>query len=178
MTESGDRVWSSEVRRDHAPRPPAASESSVSELMMPQHVNNVGNVFGGVVLSMVDRAAAVAAMRHAGCSCVTVSIDRVDFREPIYAGELVTCRARINYVGRTSMEVGVTVLAEDLLSGAERHTNTCFLTFVAIDAAGEPVPVRPLELETEQDRKRFAEGRRRREARQALAEELGEERYS
>jgi uncharacterized protein (TIGR00369 family) len=142
--------------------------------MMPHHVNNLGHVFGGVVLSMVDRAAAVAAMRHAGKPCVTVSIDRVDFREPIYAGELVTCSARVNYVGRTSMEVGVTVQAENLLSGVTRHTNTCFLTFVAIDADSRPTPVPPLELETDEDHKRFHEGKRRREVRQALALELGE----
>ncbi|HEX9887741.1 MAG TPA: acyl-CoA thioesterase [Longimicrobiales bacterium] len=142
--------------------------------MMPHHVNNLGHVFGGVVLSMVDRAAAVAAMRHAGKPCVTVSIDRVDFREPIYAGELVTCSARVNYVGRTSMEVGVTVQAENLLTGVTRHTNTCFLTFVAIDADSRPTPVPPLELETDEDHKRFHEGKRRREVRQALALELGE----
>jgi uncharacterized protein (TIGR00369 family) len=143
--------------------------------MMPQHVNNLGHVFGGVVLSMVDRAAAVVAMRHAGQECVTVSIDRVDFREPIYAGELVVCQARVTFVGRTSMEVGVTVLAENLFTGVKRHTNTCFLTFVAIDEHGRPVPVRPLALETEEDHQRFQEGRRRREVRQALARELGED---
>lgn len=157
------------------PRNPAASEGSVSELMMPQHVNNLGHVFGGVVLALVDRAAAVVAMRHAGQECVTVSFDRVDFREPIYAGELVTCRARVTFVGRTSMELGVTVVAEDLFTGVSRHTNTCFVTFVAIDANGRPVPVRPLALETDEDKKRFQEGRRRREVRQALAKELGED---
>ena len=156
------------------PRTPSASEGSVSELMMPQHVNNLGHVFGGVVLSLVDRAAAVVAMRHAGQECVTVSIDRVDFREPIYAGELVTCLARVTFVGRTSMEVGVRVVAENLFSGDSRHTNTCFLTFVAIDPHGRPVPVRPLDLESDEDRKGFQEGRRRREVRQALAKELGE----
>jgi uncharacterized protein (TIGR00369 family) len=143
--------------------------------MMPQHVNNLGHVFGGVVLSMVDRAAAVVAMRHAGQECVTVSIDRVDFREPIYAGELVICEARVTYVGRSSMEVGVKVLAENLFTGVARHTNTCFLTFVAIDEHHRPVPVRPLDLQSDEDRKRFQEGRRRREVRQALARELGEE---
>ena len=156
-------------------RSPAASEGSVSELMMPQHVNNLGHVFGGVILSMVDRAAAVVAMRHAGQECVTVSIDRVDFREPIYAGELVLCQARVTFVGRTSMEVGVRVLAENLFTGVSRHTNTCFLTFVAIDRDGRPVSVRPLQLETEEDRRRFQEGQRRREVRQALARELGEQ---
>ncbi len=156
------------------PRSPKDSRSTVSEMLMPQHVNNLGHVFGGVILSMVDRAAAVAAMRHAGKPCVTVSIDRVDFREPIYSGELVTCSAQVNYVGRTSMEVGVRVDAENLLTGRKRHTNTCFLTFVAIDGAGRPVPVPPLQLETEEEEQRFREGRRRREVRHDLARELGE----
>ena len=161
---------------DEAPRAPAESASSVSALMMPQHTNNVGNVFGGVILSMVDRAAAVTAMRHSGQNCVTVSIDRVDFREPIYAGELVTCQARVTFVGRTSMEIWVRVLAENLLTGNERHANTCFLTFVAIDDHHKPMPVRQLKLKTEDDRRRFKEGHRRREVRQALAKELGEDR--
>ena len=157
---------------DVEPRSPTASESLVSELMMPHQVNNHGNVFGGVVLSMVDRAAGVSAMRHSGRPCVTVSIDRVDFKEPIFTGELVTCRARVNFVGRTSMEIGVRVEAENLLTGQRRHTNTCFLTFVAIDADHRPVPVPPLKLETEEDRKRFREGQRRREVRMALDLEL------
>ena len=157
------------------PRSPRESETFVSELMMPQHVNHFGNVFGGVVLSMADRTAAVAAMRHAGRPCVTVSIDRVDFREPIYAGELVTCKAQVNFVGTTSMEIGVRILAENLLTGVERHTNTCLLTFVAIGEDGRPVPVRPLQLETDEDDRRFRDGARRREVRQALARELGED---
>ena len=160
--------------RNQKPRSPAASEGTVSELMMPHHVNNLGNMFGGVILSMVDRAATVAAMRHAGCNCVTVSIDRVDFREPIYTGELVTCDARVTYVGKTSMEIGVSVFAANLLSGVERHTNTCFLTFVAIDEHNWPVRVPRLDLQSDDDRQCFYEGRRRREVRQALALELGE----
>jgi len=155
---------------ESTPRSARESETKVSELMMPQHVNHFGNVF-----SMVDRTAAVAAMRHAGMPCVTVSIDRVDFREPIYAGELVTCRAQVNFVGTTSMEIGVEVLAENLLSGVVRHTNTCLLTFVAIGEGGHPVPVRPLKLETDEDHRRFHDGQRRREVRRALAEELGED---
>jgi acyl-CoA hydrolase len=159
--------------RGDEPRSPGQSEALVSELMMPHQVNNHGNVFGGVVLSMVDRAAGVAAMRHSGCPCVTVSIDRVDFREPIFTGELVTCKARVNYVGRTSMEIGVRVEAENLLTGERRHTNTCLLTFVAIDREHRPVPVPPLRLESEVDRQRFREGQRRREVREALDTELG-----
>lgn len=153
-------------------RTPAASRSLVSEMLMPQHVNNLGHVFGGVILSMVDRAGAVAAMRHSGRACVTVAIDRVDFRQPIFAGELVTCSAQVNYVGKTSMEVGVRVEAEDLLKGERRHTNTCYLTFVAIDENGRPVAIPTLELESEEDEQRFREAHRRREVREALEREL------
>ena len=145
-----------------APRKPADSASVITELMMPNQVNNLGHVFGGEILSMVDRAAGVAAMRHAGRACVTVSIDRVDFKEPIRAGELVTCLARINYVGTTSMEIGVRVDAENPLTGVKRHTNTCLLTFVAIDEDHRPVAVPPLDLIDPEDRRRYEEGKRRR----------------
>jgi uncharacterized protein (TIGR00369 family) len=134
----------------------------MSELMMPNMANNLGHVFGGVILSLVDRAAAVAAIRHAGHPCVTVSVDRVDFHEPIYLGELVTARASVNYVGRTSLEVGVRIEAENLLSGRHRHTNSCYVTFVAIDANHRPVPIRPLLLETDDDRRRNEKAKRRR----------------
>ncbi|MFH1766073.1 MAG: acyl-CoA thioesterase [Gemmatimonadota bacterium] len=160
------------MSQDMDPRTPFRSESLVSELMMPHQVNNHGHVFGGVVLSMVDRAAGVASMRHSGRPCVTVSFDRVDFKEPIFTGEVVTCKARVNFVGRTSMEIGVRVEAENLFSREIRHTNSCYVTFVAIDANHRPVPVPPLELETEEDRRRFREGQKRREARIALAREL------
>jgi len=152
------------------PRSPAHSESLVSELMMPHQVNNHGHVFGGVILSMVDRVAGVASMRHSGVPCVTVSFDRVDFKEPIFTA----CAARVNFVGRTSMEIGVRVEAENLFTGETRHTNTCFLTFVAIDANHRPIPVPPLKLETDEDQKRFREGQRRREVRIALDQELGD----
>lgn len=157
---------------DSTPKTPEESVAVVSELMMPHQVNNLGHVFGGELLSMVDRAAAVSAMRHAGRPTVTVSIDRVDFKQPIYTGELVTCVARVNFVGRTSMEVGVRVEAENLLSGEKRHTNTCFLTFVAIDDDHRPCPVRPLDTSDPDDARREREARRRREVREALAREL------
>jgi uncharacterized protein (TIGR00369 family) len=156
-------------------RSPGESASEITELMMPGQVNNLGHVFGGVVLSMVDRAAAVTAMRHARQPCVTVSINQVDFKEPIYAGEVVTCAARVNYVGRTSMEIGVSVFAENPITGHRRHTNDCFLTFVAIEENSRPAPVPGLELVTNEDEQRFEEGRRRRENREALEKELGNE---
>ena len=157
------------------PCTPTNSESLVSELMMPHQVNNHGNVFGGVILSMVDRAAGVAAMRHSGGPCVTVSFDRVDFKEPIFTGELVTCKAKVNFVGRTSMEIGVRVEAENLYTREKRHTNSCYLTFVAIDANHRPVPVPSLVLEGREDERRFKQGKTRREARIALTKELGDQ---
>lgn len=157
-----------------SPKNPSASIAIITELMMPHQVNNLGHVFGGELLSMVDRAAAVSAMRHAGRPSVTVSIDRVDFKEPIYTGELVTCSARVNFVGRTSMEVGVRVEAENLITGVKRHTNTCLLTFVAIDDDHRPCVVPPLDLSDPEDERRFREGKRRREVREALDRELEE----
>jgi acyl-CoA hydrolase len=137
----------------------------MSELMMPQHANVMGNVFGGVILSLIDRAAAVAAIRHARRPCVTVSVDKVDFREPIRVSELVTAMARVNFTGRTSMEVGVKVMAENVLTGERRHTNSCYLTFVALDDRGEPMEVPPLVPETEDERRRYERAAKRRTSR-------------
>src|SRR5476649_777399 len=120
------------------------SAHETSALMMPLDENARGHVFGGVVLAMMDKAAAVCAIRHARTSCVTVSVDRVDFREPIHVGDLVIMKSSVNYVGRTSMEIGVRVETENLLTGLRRHTNSCYLTFVAVDRNGRPVPVPPL----------------------------------
>src|SRR5688572_8591922 len=147
------------------PRTVRETQHETSELMMPQHANNLGHVFGGVILSMMDRTSAVSAIRHARSSCVTVSVDRVDFREPIHLGELVVMKASVNFAGRTSMEVGVRVEAEDLITGVRRHTNSCYLTFVAIDAAGRPVPVPPLLPETDIERRRHAAAEQRRRRR-------------
>ena len=156
-------------------RRPEDSAAEITQLMMPGDVNNLGHVFGGVLLSMIDRAAAVTAMRHARQPCVTVSINQVDFKEPIYAGEFVTCTARVNFVGRTSMEIGVEVVAEHPITGQRRHTNDCYLTFVAIDGNSRPAPVPGLELSTDEERRRFGDGKRRREHREALGRELGSE---
>lgn len=153
-------------------RPVRASHHETSEIMMPQHANILGNVFGGVILSMMDRAAAVAAIRHARSICVTVSVDRVDFREPIHVGDLVIMKASVNYAGRTSMEVGVRVDAENLLNGVRRHTNSCYLTFVAIDRNGRPVAVPRLIPETKAEQRRMAAAaeRRRRRLEERVAE--------
>ena len=143
----------------------------MSELMMPHHANNMGNVFGGVILSLIDRVAAVAATRHARRQCVTVSVDRVDFLQPIYMSELVTARASVNFAGHTSMEVGISIEAENLLTGERRHTNSCYVTYVAIGDDGKPVPVPQVIPETEDQKRRYraAEERRARRLKERKA---------
>ena len=150
------------------------SEHETSELMMPQHANVLGHIFGGVILSMMDKTAAVTAIRHARNPCVTVSIDRVDFREPIHVGDLIIMKSAVNYAGRTSMEIGVRVEAEDMISGRRRHTNSCYLTFVAVDRNGRPVDVPPVIPLTADDERRFAAAKERR--RRRLEERTAEER--
>jgi acyl-CoA hydrolase len=156
-------------------RPVRDSQHETSEIMMPQHANILGHVFGGVILSMMDRTAAVAAIRHARGNCVTVSVDRVDFREPIHVGDLVIMKASVNYVGRTSMEVGVRVEAENMIDGVRRHTNSCYLTFVAIDRNGRPMEIPPVIPETDVEKRRYAAAieRRRRRLEERAAEADG-----
>jgi acyl-CoA hydrolase len=144
---------------------PRQSDTVMSELMMPQHANIMGNVFGGVLLALLDRAAAVAAIRHAGKPCVTVSVDKVDFKEPIHVGELVTAFARVNYAGHTSMEVGVKIIAENVLSGEKRHTNSCYITYVALDEQGVPTEIPPILPETADEKRRYDRAAQRRASR-------------
>ena len=146
-------------------RPVSDSQAEMSDMMMPEHANILGHVFGGVILSMMDKCAAIAAFRHARNNVVTVSIDRVDFREPIHVGDLVIMRSSVNFVGRTSMEVGLRVEAEDLVSGKRRHTNSCYLTFVAIDRNGRPVEIPGVIPESPQEERRYAAARERRRRR-------------
>ena len=146
-------------------RHPRESDTVMSELMMPQHANIMGNVFGGVLLSLVDRVAAVAAIRHARRPCVTVSVDKVNFREPIKVGELVTAMARVNFTGHTSMEVGVKVIAENVITGERRHTNSCYLTYVALDDHGVPTEVPPVLPETPDEKRRYDRAAQRRATR-------------
>ncbi len=148
-------------------KPPRLSHTTIAELMMPHMANVLGNVHGGVLLGMMDRVAAVAAIRHAQKTCVTVSVDRVHFREPIHVGELVTMYSSVNFAHRTSIEVGVRVEAENILTGQRRHTNSCYLTYVAIDPSGRPVEVPPVLPETGEERQRFADAEKRREQRVA-----------
>lgn len=169
-TPPGTRPDAQRVIPAMHPKTPRESEAIVADLMMPQHANGLRrpSVFGGVIMSMVDRAAALSAMKHAGGQATTLSIDRILFKEPIRVGELVEVRARVVFVGRTSMAVLAHVYAEDIITGQRRHTNECWLTFVHLDDDGRPAPVPPLALETEEDRHLHEIAARRRE--QALAE--------
>lgn len=146
-------------------RHPRESEAVLTELMMPNHANLLGNVFGGHILALVDQVAAVAAIRHSRHPCVTVSMDKVDFREPIHVGELVTAHARVNFAGRTSMEVGVKVTTENVISGEVRHTNSCYVTYVAVDENGQPTEVPPIVPETADEKRRYERAAQRRASR-------------
>ena len=150
---------------DPISRPVRESQAEMSDMMMPQDANILGHVFGGVILSMMDKCAAISAFRHARNNCVTVSFDRVDFREPIHVGDLVVMKSSVNYVGTTSMEVGVKVEAEDLVSGRRRHTNSCYVTFVAIDRNGRPLEVPAIVPEGPDEQRRYAAAKERRRRR-------------
>lgn len=147
------------------PRHPRESETVMSQLMEPHHANIMGNVFGGVILSLADHVAAVSAIRHSRHQCVTVSVDKVDFREPIKVGELVTAMARVNFAGKTSMEIGVKMIAEVITTGEKRHTNSCYLTYVALDDTGHPTEVPPIAPETPDEKRRYERAAARRAAR-------------
>lgn len=144
-------------------------QSSVvmAQQMNPQDANPAGNVHGGVIMKLIDTVAGVVASRHARANVVTASVDRVDFLHPVFVGNFVTLRASLNYVGKTSMEVGVRVESENLITGRSRHTSTAYLTFVALDSQGHPMPLPLLLLETEEQKRRNREAKARREARLA-----------
>lgn len=147
---------------------PRESATTLSESMMPDQLNHHGNVFGGEILSLVDKCGGVVARRHARLPVVTVAIDRVEFHEPVYANDYVEAHGRIVHAGRTSMDVLVTVEAEEVETGRRRQTNRCFLTYVALDKLnGRPAPVPPLLLETDEDRRLNTIALRRRERRAA-----------
>lgn len=147
------------------PRHPRESETVMSQLMEPHHANIMGNVFGGVILSLADHVAAVAAIRHSRHQCVTVSVDKVDFREPIKVGELVTAMARVNFAGKTSMEIGVKIMSEVITTGEKRHTNSCYLTYVALDDKGNPTEVPAIAPETPDEKRRYERAAQRRASR-------------
>ena len=148
------------------------SESAVqtAQLMSPQDANAAGNVHGGVIMKLIDDAAGAVAYRHARSNVVTVSIDRLSFLNPIFVGDLVTFKASINMAGKTSMDIGVRVEAENLITGQLRHAASAYLTYVALDVDGKPKTVAPLIIETNEEERRFRQALARKEIRRQAQE--------
>jgi acyl-CoA hydrolase len=162
-SKSGNPISPSDPSSKLVGRPVTASQSEMVEAVLPNDANPLGFILGGRVLHLVDIAGAIAAHRHSNSHVVTASVDYVDFRNPVRVGELIILKSSVNRVFRTSMEVGVKVFSENFITGHRLHTSSAYLTFVAVDAQRNPQEIRPLILETEEDRRRYtqAEGRRK-----------------
>jgi acyl-CoA hydrolase len=159
--------------RDLTPRPVSYSEVAFARTMTLVDANALGNVHGGVIMREVDTAAGTAASRHAGAPAVTASIDELSFLKPVAVGDILVVKARVNAVGRTSIEVGVRVEAEPWQGGERRHTTSAYLVFVALDEDGRPVEVPPLVTESADDERREAQALIRRQVRKERIERLG-----
>jgi uncharacterized protein (TIGR00369 family) len=144
------------------PKPVVASRTTITELMIPAYANFGGKIHGGILLSLMDKVAYACASKHSGAYCVTVSVDNVDFMQPVEVGELVSMKASVNYVGNSSMVVGIRVTAENVKKGFVKHTNTSYFTLVAKGDDDKTVQVPPLILENKEDVRRFVEARERR----------------
>jgi acyl-CoA hydrolase len=147
---------------------PGNTQLSMTVLMTPDMANFSGNVHGGTLLKYLDEVAYACASRYAGGYVVTLSVDQVTFRQPIHVGELVTFHASVNYSGRTSMEVGIKVVTENIRERSVRHTNSCFFTMVAVDDQGKPTQVPQRQPQTADEHRRFREAEQRRAIRQEL----------
>ena len=152
-----------------AGKPVSVSRSEMTEIVLPAQTNPLGKLLGGHVMHLVDMAAAMAAHRHSNSYVVTASVDYIDFRNPVNLGEIVILKSQVNRVFHTSLEVGVEVFSENVLTGEKKHTTSAFVTFVAIDEhTRKPKPVRPLIVKTKEETRRFEEAGVRREVRLAL----------
>ena len=145
-------------------------QTEMTELVTPGMANFSGNMHGGELLKLLDKVAYTCAMRFIGQYAVTLSVDNVLFKQPIHIGEMITCLATINYTGRTSMEIGIKVIAEDIRRKTVKHTHTCYFTMVAMDENNQPTPVPELELKDETQIRRYNKAVKRRQARQRLQE--------
>ncbi|KKW67843.1 VdlD [Lampropedia cohaerens] len=153
---------------------PGNHQLTMTVLMMPDMANFSGNVHGGQLLKLLDEVAYACASRYAGTYVVTMSVDQVVFRQPIHVGELVTFLASVNYTGRTSMEIGIKVVTENIQKRLVRHTNSCFFTMVAMDERGKPTAVPPLNPQTPDEKRRYHQAQQRRQLRQELQERYQE----
>ncbi|CAN5295857.1 acyl-CoA thioesterase [soil metagenome] len=159
---------------EQSTRPVKNSQTTITELMVPSYANFGGKIHGGILLSLMDKVAYAAAAKHAGMYCVTVSVDRVEFLQPVEVGELVSLHASVNYVGRTSLVVGIRVEALNVKTGLVKHTNSSFFTMVAKGEDDKPSIVPKLTLETREDVKRFIEAMRVREIKEAMKEQMND----
>ena len=150
----------------------AYSRTTLTELMIPSYANFGGKIHGGILLSLMDKVAYTCAAKHAGHYCVTVSVDGVNFLEPVEVGELVSLMASVNYVGRTSLVIGIKVIAENISTATVKHTNTSYFTMVAKDENGKPTPVPGLVLETPNQARRFLEAMKRKELKTQATEQF------
>jgi uncharacterized protein (TIGR00369 family) len=148
------------------------SQTTLTELMIPAYANFGGKIHGGILLSLMDKVAYACASKHAGNYCVTVSVEDVHFLQPVEVGEMVSMFASVNYVGRSSMIIGIKVIAENFKVGTVKHTNTSHFTMVAKDENGKPTMVPGLILESKEDARRFIESMKRKELQSAYKEEL------
>ncbi|WP_407933206.1 acyl-CoA thioesterase [Bdellovibrio reynosensis] len=139
----------------------------MTQLVLPSHTNSLGTIFGGTIMSWIDIAAAISAQRHSNREVVTASIDRLDFIAPVYTGWVVNLKASVNYTSRTSMEVGVRVDAENPKTGEVFHTASAYCTFVALGSNGKPSEIPELTLQTDDDKRRYEDAKKRREVRLA-----------
>ena len=151
---------------------PADSAVIMTELVLPQHTNAIGTIFGGVVMSWIDIAGAISAGKYSRCSVVTASIDALHFIAPIKLGHAVELKASVNLTGRSSMEVGVRVDSENLITGEKFHNVSAYLTFVALGSDGKARPVPPITLNTESEKRRYQAAVKRRASRVALAKDI------
>ena len=150
---------------DLAPKPVSASKTVFAKSMLPSDANPSGNVHGGEIMKLIDECAGAAAGRHARQRVVTARVDELSFLAPVYVGNLVTARASVNDVGTKSMEIGVRVDAEDILTGAVVHVSSAYLVYVAIDAHGKAAPIPPVLAESDEEKRRMAAAKLRRERR-------------
>ena len=157
-------------------RPVRHSQTTITELMIPSYANFGGKIHGGILLSLMDKVAYACASKHAGTYCVTVSVDKVEFLQPVEVGELVSLHASVNYVGRSSLVVGIRVEAQNVKLGTTKHTNSSYFTMVAKGEDDKPTSVPELILENKEEVKRFIEALRMREIKQAVKEQLDDAR--
>lgn len=161
---------------NEASKPVSASRTTITELMIPSYANFGGKIHGGILLSLMDKVAYACASKHSGAYCVTVSVDKVEFLQPVEVGELVSMHASVNYVGNSSMVIGIRVEAQNVKKGTIKHTNSCYFTMVAKGEDEKPTQVPRLILENKEQVKRFIEAIKMKEIKSKMKEEMDDAR--